>query len=43
MFEQPKGGGWGMMVLEVLSLVVWAPVVEEIIFRGRCIGICAAG
>ncbi len=34
MFEHPPGGTWATEFLMVLSLVVWAPVVEEIIFRG---------
>ncbi len=34
MFEAPAGNSWFAFMLMVMSLVVWAPLVEESIFRG---------
>ncbi len=34
LFEPPAGASWGMLWLGVLSAVIWAPLVEEVIFRG---------
>lgn len=34
LFQSPPGGSWGLLLLGTLSLVVWAPVVEEVMFRG---------
>jgi membrane protease YdiL (CAAX protease family) len=34
LFEEPRGGTWGALWVGVLSAVVWAPLVEEVVFRG---------
>lgn len=34
MFDVPGEGSWALFILGMLSAVVWAPVVEESIFRG---------
>ncbi|MDX2147679.1 MAG: type II CAAX endopeptidase family protein [Planctomycetota bacterium] len=34
MFEQPMGHTWGVAILSMLGAVLWAPVVEELVFRG---------
>lgn len=34
LFEPPPSGTWGLLWLDTLSLIVWAPVVEEVVYRG---------
>jgi membrane protease YdiL (CAAX protease family) len=34
LFESPRGNSWAIVVVSMLSAVVWAPLVEEIVFRG---------
>jgi membrane protease YdiL (CAAX protease family) len=34
MFQPPPGGSWGTLFLGILGAIVWAPLVEETIFRG---------
>jgi membrane protease YdiL (CAAX protease family) len=34
LFEPPRAGGWTLVWLGALGAVVWAPLIEEIIFRG---------
>ncbi|CAG1004388.1 hypothetical protein PHYC_03138 [Phycisphaerales bacterium] len=34
MFERPGPGGWTAVVLGAISAVVWAPLLEETLFRG---------
>ena len=33
-FPSPTGGSWAVLWLSMLGTVVWAPIVEEVIFRG---------
>lgn len=33
-FEQPLGGSWVMVWIGAITAVVWAPLVEELLFRG---------
>jgi membrane protease YdiL (CAAX protease family) len=34
LFESPRGSTWGFVLVGLLSAVLWAPLVEEIVFRG---------
>jgi membrane protease YdiL (CAAX protease family) len=34
LFEPPAGNSWGLLWLDMLSAVVWAPFLEETVFRG---------
>ncbi len=34
LFEQPAVGSWVLLFLGTLSAVIWAPVIEESVFRG---------
>jgi membrane protease YdiL (CAAX protease family) len=34
LFEPPRAGGWTLVWMGALGAVVWAPLVEELIFRG---------
>jgi membrane protease YdiL (CAAX protease family) len=34
LFQPPAGNSWDMVWLDLLSAVLWAPILEEVIFRG---------
>ncbi len=34
LFEPPEAGSWALLLMGTLSAVVWAPVLEECVFRG---------